>query len=410
MKNTASLAVIALLGAFQTSFSQSCPVVPSGTVGGYISAIKSEVPTWQDSPVFAAVIQDIEAKKGTDYTAAALSDPKNRARVDEKIDHATALHLSAGYCRADLVGMLLDAGANPGTTIDQDRTPYYVGMTPLHLAAFHGCFESLDVFLDRGIVSDVPDFAGNTPMMELFAHLQRDRGNDQDTPAAYAEVDRLLKKFRSAGAQIGAVNCAERGLLELAVESSNDALFTTVLSMGAQEAHDDPAWDILYHAIDFGNAAAVEHFLEPLTTERVNHRGPRKKVYRGPGYLHLATDKPRSPSSVRIIGMLLAKGADPFEPRDRESYDIRTRGVRLPKNVREDILYDHHDEYQVAEYVPYVIKTLKLLSQRHDSDEPFLAYARALLPLASKKKPSRSDYYVSGYEFLLKVIAAFERK
>lgn len=70
----------------------------------------------------------------------------------------TALHMAAAAGRADLVRILLEAGANPNATITEP------GLTPLHTAVLGGSYAAVALLIQAGARRDAADAQGQTPL------------------------------------------------------------------------------------------------------------------------------------------------------------------------------------------------------------------------------------------------------
>jgi ankyrin repeat protein len=124
----------------------------------------------------------------------------------------TALLWACQFLRADLVALLLAAGAKPNLCAGD-------GETPLHVAAFEGCEPCVRLLIEHGADVDARTELGKTPLMN----------------AAQADSPPILTALLKAGADATAVDSAGRGVLHWAVAAPHDdpAIARQLLAAGA---------------------------------------------------------------------------------------------------------------------------------------------------------------------------------
>ncbi|HEY0811354.1 MAG TPA: ankyrin repeat domain-containing protein, partial [Longimicrobiales bacterium] len=105
----------------------------------------------------------------------------------------TALMMAAWYNQKDVVAFLLDQGVSVGARAPEKGD----GKTALHIAAYQGLVQLVELLLQRGAPVNVIDNMYGTPPLvwALHAWLAERRKNEQD----YREVVRILV---NAGADV----------------------------------------------------------------------------------------------------------------------------------------------------------------------------------------------------------------
>jgi ankyrin repeat protein len=128
---------------------------------------------------------------------AAGADPNGR------IAGATPLIAAADSGDADLVRLLLDAGAEPGATFDGSvlmvrwRYPYKeTGWTALHLAACRNHVAAVRALVDAGAPLEVEASRGITPLRCAVMQGHEDRHRDAGAAVApFGEEERLAGRM-----------------------------------------------------------------------------------------------------------------------------------------------------------------------------------------------------------------------
>jgi ankyrin repeat protein len=119
--------------------------------------------------------------------------------VDQVVDDMTPLLWAAQLERADLVSVLLEAGANPDA-------PTSDGETPLHVATFAGSHDCVDALLVHGADPNASTSGGKTPLMN----------------AAQSGSVGSLRALLGAGAMPTSVDEVDRSALHWAILGSHD--------------------------------------------------------------------------------------------------------------------------------------------------------------------------------------------
>ena len=124
----------------------------------------------------AAAAGDVEA-------AAAFVKLDSGAVARRTADGFTALHLAAYFGHADVVALLLEAGADPNAVADNPTR-----LRPLHSAVAARDIIAVRFLLDAGADPDVAQSGGYTPLMAAAQH------GDDDIVAALLErsADRTM--------------------------------------------------------------------------------------------------------------------------------------------------------------------------------------------------------------------------
>jgi ankyrin repeat protein len=117
-------------------------------------------------------------------TAANPATPRNRAEIDARDGWygQTALMAAAAGDHADVVRLLIDAGA------DVDATDW-AGDTALHGAALRGATEAIEALVALGANLEARNAAGQTPLELALANLE------SDAPAYRAAAVELLRRL-----------------------------------------------------------------------------------------------------------------------------------------------------------------------------------------------------------------------
>lgn len=121
-----------------------------------------------DEPFNAATAkQMIKAAKAGDIDAARAILQACPAVIDARdTDGSTPLHCASWKGHPEMVGLLLDAGAD--IQAKNDNTHW--GDTPLHAAAHGNQRAVAQILISRGARLDALNANGNTPLQETEAH------------------------------------------------------------------------------------------------------------------------------------------------------------------------------------------------------------------------------------------------
>lgn len=177
----------------------------------------------------------------------------------------TPLHVAVAECRADVVRLLVGAGADLGARTEHHRTPLHV--------ALEFCPELVAVLLELGAVLDAPSAAFLGDVATLTGHL--DGGASLDDPAS--GVDLL------SWAALGGAPATARLLLERGADANGGAL----------------------HAAASGARLEMVTLLLEAGTD-VDRRDPET----GRAPLHAAVAAGPGGDSPEVVRVLLAAGAD----------------------------------------------------------------------------------------------------
>lgn len=203
-------------------------------------------------------------------------------------DTALAAPITTGD--VDVVGMLLDAGADPARTIPAEALGEgHPGDTPLHAAVERGCPPGLvELLLARGADPNVPGRDGRSPFQLAVRH-------------GLADLSRLLRRH---GARPDAT---EVDMFLAACRNGDRAAAERQLSRDRVRLDRLPDEDrsVIVHAADLGNLEAVRLMLD--LGFPVNARGGDDGITP----LHAAAGA----GSAQLVRLLIARGAD-LEARD----------------------------------------------------------------------------------------------
>ena len=103
------------------------------------------------------------------FTAADMQTMINDGADVNATDYygSTPLHLAAMYGKAEVISVLVQAGADINvTTIAHNGVDFDAGKTPLHKAAFHGNVEVIPVLVQLGADVNAGDNYAQTPLHE----------------------------------------------------------------------------------------------------------------------------------------------------------------------------------------------------------------------------------------------------
>jgi ankyrin repeat protein len=212
-----------------------------------------------------------------------------RAVVDVLIEVGSELdvplNLAACFNKADLVGWLLDAGANPAAT-------RIWGITPLQSATYHGSREAVDVLVSRaGLLPDALYIAAAADDLEriaswfgrdgqLLAATTRTRPNLSDVgwppqPPPRDDPDDVLAEALSLAAQLGRTRaCA--ALLDRGADVARGPLYgITPLHFAASMSRRDTVDLLVRHGAPLGARDRL-HDGTPLDWAR--HNGCRDET------------------------------------------------------------------------------------------------------------------------------------
>ena len=196
-----------------TSFA-FCPVQAQESREAYISGLRAAVKNPADShDVYRRVIQPefrtflLDAAKKNDQS---LAGELLSAYFGSR-SHDSALSLAVGFGDAEVFKALLEHGADPNASNDQQ-------WTPLHSAASdNGRPEMLKMLLDKGANPNARSFVGTTPLMQ----------------AAGGDARNNVIALIDAGAKVNARNNDGETALILAVKNNHAVTVKILLEAGA---------------------------------------------------------------------------------------------------------------------------------------------------------------------------------
>lgn len=165
--------------------------------------------------------------------------------VNAKEEGTTALHLAASQGNAEIVSLLLEAGANPNIRDEEKQTP-------LMMLYGENASEILDLLLRAGAKVNVKDAEGRTPLMvaaeegniEAIQTLLtagakvNKRDNEGCTALMYAveeENVESVKAILAAGADVRIRNNDGKTALQIAIESDNEEIIELLKGYGSSE-------------------------------------------------------------------------------------------------------------------------------------------------------------------------------
>ncbi|MFP4190533.1 MAG: ankyrin repeat domain-containing protein [Candidatus Hydrogenedentota bacterium] len=184
----------------------------------------------------------------------------------------TLLHIAAERGQADIAAYLLDEGADPDSTDENDARPLHKaaaanhiaiaehlvasgahvnrrdneGQSPLHVAAREGAMAVLELLIREDGVVDLRDATLSRPL-----HLAAEQGHTQ-------VVQRLL----NAGATVDVTNGAGRFPLHLAAREGHGAVVRLLLENGANPGGDHRGETPLHLAASQGHEQVIQMLLD----------------------------------------------------------------------------------------------------------------------------------------------------
>lgn len=231
-----------------------------------------------DAPLFlAAKFGKVQAAKallanGADATTASVRG-------------ITAMHAAAFRGSAEIVAMLLDAGAEVSPQVSDDR---YLGLTPLHQAARAGATDVVRLLLDHGADPTMAEFSDTVRMSPLTGALYN----------GYVETAQMLL---AAGADASHVPPVTKPPLCLAAVLDDIDLVKLLLEHGARAdtGSDDESFFPLLDAAAVGSVPIVQLLLDHGAD--INVQG-----HEGNTALHMAIAEGRN----EVAELLIAAEAD----------------------------------------------------------------------------------------------------
>lgn len=166
--------------------------------------------------------------------------------VNAKEEGTTALHLAVSQGNAEIVSLLLEAGANPNIRDEEKQTP-------LMMLYGENASEILDLLLRAGAKVNVKDTGGRTPLMiaaeegniEVIRTLLsagakvNKRDNEGRTALMYAIEEESLESVRAilaAGADVRIRDEEGKTAFQIAVENDNEEIIELLKAYGANES------------------------------------------------------------------------------------------------------------------------------------------------------------------------------
>lgn len=130
----------------------------------------------------------ITVMKGYSDAARLLIQWKADVNFSNKSDSWTPLHHACLGSSEDIVGMLLDEGANVNAVINEKKSKSKKGQTPLHLACEKANGKIVSLLIEGGANINTADAKNRTPLDALMAHVRT-----KSEPMEMSEKSRLIK-------------------------------------------------------------------------------------------------------------------------------------------------------------------------------------------------------------------------